>query len=279
MHRIIAPLVLAGLCTAGVSNAATLDYGQDETFPGFSAIQRGKGLSLHKDNYILPATWNREWNGAATEAIFQLSVKQRLPVNNLYFAYTQKSFWQAYNHKISAPFREANYNPEVFYRWLPGDDMFRRWHLDRWGFDAGIEHESNGRTWPESRSWNRGYFAPFRSSTEGNSLWYLKAWYRFPENQKNDATDQGGDDNPDIYRFYGWTEAHYQREFDNHLMVHAMARGNLASGKGAGELRLTLPANEGAYFWVFSLFSGYGENLADYNHETTRIGIGVAFNR
>lgn len=266
---------LMALLLAPVAGAAPAEG----DIPGFTAVQRGNGLSLHRSNYILPATWSEDWNGIRTEVIYQLSVKQRLFINNLYAGYTQKSFWQAYNHAASAPFRETNYNPEIFYRWLPGDDMFRRWHLDRWGFDAGFEHESNGRFWPDSRSLNRFYFAPFRPSADGHSLWYFKTWYRVPENEKNSPLDQGGDDNPDYYKYSGWTRLEYLHHFDNQWMVHAMTRGNLSSGKGAFELRLSAPVPDRSFFWVIEAFNGYGESLIDYNHSTTRVGIGVMFNR
>lgn len=280
-HRITALLLLPTL--AGMAAAAEPDIGSkgsDKTDDDkFTAITRGNGLSLHKNNYVLPATWSEEYQGDATEVIFQLSIKQRLFINNLYAGYTQKAFWQAYNHDISAPFRETNYNPEIFYRWLPGDDMFRQWHLDRWGFDAGIEHESNGKPLPGSRSINRAYFAPFRASSDGKDLLYLKAWYRFPENEKNGPTDPGGDDNPDYYRYFGYTQLEYLHYFENQLMIYGMTRGNLSTGKGALELRLSVPASGQTFFWVVDLFSGYGESLIDYNHDTTRIGVGVMFNR
>lgn len=266
---------------AGTANAE-LELEPDTGIAGskdFTTITRGHGLSLHRNNYILPATYTEDYRGDSSEIIYQLSIKQRLFINNLYMGYTQKSFWQAFNHDISAPFRETNYNPEFFYRWLPGDDMFRQWHLDRWGFDAGIEHESNGQTVPLSRSINRAYFAPFRVSSDGKDLLYFKTWYRFPENEKNGPADPGGDDNPDYYRFFGWTQLEYMHYFDNQWMLHAMTRGNLATSRGALELRLSMPVRDRSFFWVANLFTGYGESLLDYNHETMRIGIGIMFNR
>lgn len=273
------PALWLGLLGSAICGAETGIATTEEEIPGFAVVQRGHGLSLHKSNYILPLTWSEEWNGRSTEIIYQLSIKQRLFINNLYAGYTQKSFWQAFNHDASAPFRETNYNPEIFYRWLPGDDMFKRWHLDRWGFDAGVEHESNGQTLPESRSINRAYFAPFRTSSDDRTLWYLKFWYRFPENEKNGPLDPGGDDNPDYYRYFGWTQIEYVHEFRNQWMVHAMTRGNLDTGRGAIELHLSMPAHDKSFFWVASVFNGYGESLIDYNHETTRVGFGIMFNR
>lgn len=259
--------------------AATITIGQNDEYPGFTAIQRGTGLSLHKDNFIMPLTYSKQWHGEATEVNFQLSVKQRTPINNLYFAYTQNSFWQAYNRSASSPFRETNYNPEIFYRWLPGDDMLRTWHLDKWGFDAGIEHESNGQLLPLSRSWNRAYFAPFRPASDGNSLWYLKFWYRFPEDEKNNPLDARADDNPDIYKYYGYAEISYRHQFNNHWLVNTMMRGNIKTGHGALNIRLSMPSERKDFFYVANFFTGYGESLIDYNHEITRISLGIMFNR
>jgi phospholipase A1 len=286
LRRLLPALIL--LLAAGAACAAEIRYGETgEVAYGegaasgegtsFTAVRRGRGLSLHKENFILPATWTDDYNGEATEVLFQLSIKQRMFMPNLYFGYTQKSFWQAYYHDISAPFRETNYNPEIFYRWLPGDDMLSRWHLDAWGFDLGIEHESNGQTVARSRSWNRVYFAPFRAGDD--ALWYFKTWYRLPEPAKNGPTDPGGDDNPDIADYYGYGEVSLRQAFGEGWMIGLTGRGNLDSGKGAIDLRLSRPAPGGDFFLVFDVFNGYGESLIDYNRSTTRVGIGLMFNR
>ena len=54
------------------------------------------------------------------EAKFQISFKRRLFEYEwvpLYLGYTQKSFWQVYDGPKSRPFRENNYNPEMFLAW------------------------------------------------------------------------------------------------------------------------------------------------------------------
>ena len=108
-----------------------------------------------KENYLLPLTWgNRAEGSADAELKFQFSFKQQL-YDGLYFAYTQKSFWRVLDGEDSRPFRETNYNPELFWRLLRTTPEGLSW-----GGDLGFEHESNGAREPTSRSWNRLYLAP-----------------------------------------------------------------------------------------------------------------------
>jgi len=241
----------------------------------YSVISSGKGLSLHKPMFLLPATYSEEYHGKDTEVLFQISLKQRLFGVPLYFAYTQKAFWQAYNKERSSPFRETDYNPELFYRFIPAD-------RDRWfhlGADIGFEHESNGRDLPDSRSWNRVYIAPFQA--EGQHLIYWKWWYRIPEDKSKPPTDPERDDNPDIQSYYGYSELHYEQQFAYKQLVHFMFRYNPVTGRGAVNLQYSIPNNQydPSFFWMFYLFQGYGEDLLNYNHSVFRIGFGFALAR
>jgi phospholipase A1 len=243
---------------------------QDED--AYSIISVARGLSTHKPFYLLPASWGRNVPGQDVEFVFQISAKQKLFASDWYFGYTQKSFWQLYDQDRSRPFRETNYNPELFYRWTPDPAKWKHW-----GADIGIEHESNGQDLPASRSWNRLYIAPFQA--KGRTLRYLKFWYRLPEDDKEDAFDPKGDDNPDIYRFYGYAEAQVQRQLENGGLGHLMLRGNPATGKGAVALNYSWPSSDGYVFYLVSVFHGYGESLIDYNRSITRIGFGFALAR
>ena len=111
-YRIIMQLSLLALLPALI--AAPLQA--QEPAVGFQMVHAGPGLSLHKEMFMLPVTYSDEYNSNRTEAVFQISAKHRLFDTRIYFAFTQISFWQAYDHKNSAPFRETNYNPEIFYR-------------------------------------------------------------------------------------------------------------------------------------------------------------------
>lgn len=241
--------------------------------PQFQIVQTGPGLTLHKEMFMLPVTYSNEYNGRQSEAVFQLSAKQRLFDTRFYFGYTQISFWQAYDIEGSAPFRDTNYNPEIFYRMQS---------LPRWGgqvgADAGFEHESNGQRVPLSRSWNLLYLAP--SYQRGRVLLYLKLRYRLPEETKQFPEAAEGDDNPDITDYLGYSDAHlYLRVARRHAM-HVAVRGLVGSGKGNVSLTYscTLPRATDS-FLVLRLFHGYGESLMDYRKSLSRVGVGLMFAR
>lgn len=247
-------------------------------------------LTAHKQNYILPYTYTKENNpiydttGGLNlaekneEAKFQLSIK--IPIiesdifvegDSLDFGFTLKSFWQVYNHEYSAPFRETNYNPEIFYT-MP--IKFRPDGADT-AIRFGVEHESNGRTQLLSRSWNRAYAQFFYA--KDNYLLSLKPWYRIPEDKKKSPGDPDGDDNPDIDDYMGNFEltgvATYSK-FEFSTLIRNNLRGD---NKGAIELGMSFPfCFDGCnrIRGYIQYFNGYGESLIDYNHRIERLGIG-----
>lgn len=240
----------------------------------FALVAEKPGLSFHRPMFMLPFSWveGLEDGNKEAETFFQISFKQRVLDTNFYFAYSQKSFWQVFDADRSRPFRETNYNPEVFYRWKPND------RTKVWGLDLGAEHESNGKEIPDSRSWNRVYAAGFY---EGNrTLAHLKVWYRLPEDDNRPVDDPKRDDNPDIDRYYGWSELQLQRNLfgARRHRIGMLARYNPGSGKGAINLNYSAPLSNYA-FWNFYVWQGYGESLIDYDRETTRVGLGVSFSR
>jgi phospholipase A1 len=248
-------------------------------------------LTPHRRNYFLPATYATDPNVAPfadefgellpaesldnVEAKFQLSLKFSLaegfllPRDRLYFAFTSLSFWQAYNRNISAPFRETNYEPELFWSapldWAP------------FGLDAGIvtlgmSHQSNGRGGTLSRSWNRVY-ADIEFEKD-NLVVGLKPWWRVPESEKDDPLDASGDDNPDIDDYLGYfefTTVYRYREHEFGLML----RNNLRDdNRGAVQLDWTFPLWRGIRGYA-QYFNGYGESLIDYDARIERFGVGV----
>jgi phospholipase A1/A2 len=240
----------------------------------FPLIQTGRGLSLHKEMHALPCTYSSDYNGKDTEVIFQLSAKHDILGSRFYTAYTQISFWQAYDSTDSAPFRDTNYNPEIFYRFKE-----RAWKgYGILGADAGFEHQSNGQRVPLSRSWNLLYFAP---SMHGDDwLAYVKLRYRVPEDEKEFPGSTAGDDNPDITDYLGHSDIHFYYRLPRNQLLHFLMRGYLGTSKGNVSLNWSIPAPGSASgYLVARFFSGYGESMMDYNRSLTRYGIGFMYNR
>lgn len=248
-------------------------YGESPREEKFQFLGEQSGLSLHKEMFMLPYTYSKEYDGAQTEAVFQISAKHRVFGTPFYFGYTQISFWQSYDHKNSAPFRETDYNPELFYRSNRFDFL-----SGRVGADIGFEHESNGQRVGLSRSWNLLYASPYWY--RGDLFIHLKLRYRIPEEDKTDPMDPVGDDNPDITDYLGYSDLNVYYHFPWNHTVHLMVRGNLSTGRGGMVVNYSWPLPRGKYSFFYLRFShGYGESLVDYNRKLTRIGFGIMFGR
>jgi len=237
-------------------------------------------LTPHKPNYILPLTYNSYPNQAPfdqvedgtleeTEAKFQISIK--IPITNelfgdsatLYAAYTNQSYWQAYNDDNSRPFRETNHEPELFFA-IQNDWQWAGF-TNRLIF-FGISHQSNGQSGSLSRSWNRLY-ADFIFE-RGDFYLSIKPWLRIT------AADMQ-DDNPDIADYMGNGEARLVYAAKKHT-VSLMLRNNLqADNRGAVELNWSFPMSRRAK-WFIQYFDGYGESLIDYDARVKRLGVGIA---
>jgi phospholipase A1/A2 len=248
-------------------------YGAADPEENFQFTRTESGLSLHKEMFMLPVTISNEYDGDRTEAVFQISAKHRIFGTKFYFGYTQISFWQSYDSDNSAPFRETNYNPELFYR----TDRFD-FYSGRVGADFGFEHESNGQIPPVSRSWNLLYAAPYYYNA--NLLVYLKLRYRIPEEKKKSPDDAEGDDNPDITDYLGYSDLHLYYRFPWNHAVHVMVRGNVNTGRGGVVVNYSWPLPREKYSFFCIRFShGYGESLVDYKRKLTRVGFGIMFGR
>lgn len=242
---------------------------------------RRKGFALrpHRFNYLLPYTYNATPSEALLQADpdreiqhqevkFQISFKTKLWQDvlgrdmDLWIAYTQISFWQFYDFENSSPFRETDYEPELLLNFRTNYDLLG---LTGRYINVGINHQSNGRSRPLSRSWNR-LVANFGFEREGLAV-LLKTWYRIPESESED-------DNPGIDRFlgYGQIDVHYHR--GGHL-VGLSVRNNLRGrgNKGAVQIDWSFPLFRYVSGYL-QYFNGYGESLLDYRASANRIGAG-----
>ncbi len=245
-------------------------------------------ITPHKMNYILPLTMSdnvnrevysdfKEWanNIESLEAKYQLSIKVPLNFDNLvvdadglYFGFTLQSWWQVYSSSISKPFRETNYQPEIFYRATLDWDVGGGYT----GFMLGIEHQSNGRSQQISRSWNRIY-TNFIYEKDNFAISF-KPWWRLPEDEKAFDLDPDGDDNPDIDYYMGHFELSGAYKW-NDIELSFKGRENFSKHHGSIELGITFPLWAKVRGYA-QYTNGYGESLIDYNHKQQTIGLGFA---
>ena len=213
------------------------------------------------------ASYDWAENARKDEVKFQLSLAFPLwrgilgPNSVLGASYTQKSWWQLSNSDESSPFRETNYEPQLFLGFAT-DYNFAGWTLR--DVEMGYNHDSNGRSDPTSRSWNRLYTRLMAEN--GNWLVEVKPWYVVGNT----------DDNPDITKYMGY----YQLKIGYHLgdaVLSAKGQYNWNTGYGGAELGLSYPITKHVRLYT-QVYSSYGESLIDYNFNQTRVGVGVMLN-
>jgi phospholipase A1 len=252
-------------------------------------------LQPHRPVYILLDRWTTHVNQTPSspapgrsvttpfdlnpyEAKFQLSFKSELLLAHdfrgeflslasarLWFAYTQQSHWQLYTPRVSRPFRETDYEPEVILT-LGSSNEGDGWKL----LNIGFVHHSNGRSQPESRSWNRIY-------AQGGWEWYrvsvlARAWARIPETSFRD-------DNPDIQDYVGRGDALVRWDMGGDYAASLLARHTLRAHPSRGflQLDLTTPRLLGPARGYVQITSGYGESLIDYNFQQRTFGLGFVY--
>jgi phospholipase A1 len=207
-----------------------------------------------------------------TEAKFQFSFKVKVadfdklmdgvPPAALWVGYTQQSQWQVYNPHVSRPFRETNYEPEAMLAFFPDRDVLG-WRLRLAAL--GVNHQSNGRSDPLSRSWNRIYL--LFGIEQDNIAFLIRPWARLKEHYNKD-------DNPDIEQFMGYGDVTAVYAYGRHTLS-MMARYNPATGKGALQASWSFPLHRRVRGYL-QWFSGYGESLIDYNWRQNAVGIGLS---
>lgn len=226
--------------------------------------ENGISLKLHKENYFYPyASVSPIPLGAnkKEEVQFQLSFKLtplKFSGGELSFAFTQKAFWQLYDAKNSRPFRETNYSPEIFLRY--GAKQFF--------IDLGYEHESNGQSDPESRSWDRAYLGINLVSRNFKLL--FKSWSLIDEDshgvdfleRKESMLDYYGQHQLEVASLMGTT------------ILKVSGRHNAKTNKGFVESKLLFLINRGLY-WSIVYSEGYGTSLRNYNENLKTVAFGV----
>lgn len=245
-------------------------------------------ISPYKPVYIMPVRYSSSVNNQPSsanlenvspqssayenwEVKFQLSLKAKVAQGllwgkgDIWLAFTQTANWQIFNGAISRPFRELNYEPEVLFNYP------LNWTIDDFTIKMaglGLNHQSNGKSLPQSRSWNRVIAHVAMQYRDWSFM--LRPWWRIPE-------DASTNDNPGIEDYVGRGELVGVYSKKGH-MVTLMLRSNLRFNnhyKGYTEFTYTYPIkNDLKAFITFS--NGYGDTLIDFNHNQTNIGLGVS---
>lgn len=243
-------------------------------------------ITPYKPIYALPVYYHSDINNAPykpfdqfdpntsdldnVESKFQISFKIPVIRNmfdgrvRLWFAYTQVAFWQVYNSSNSSPFRETDYEPEVMLDIAQNTKIFG---LTLTHIIPAFVHQSNGRSDPLSRSWNR-ITSNFVFEND-NFVLSLKPWYRIPEKKKDD-------NNPDIEKYLGYGD--YIAAYKHGDQVYAMLlRNNFKSNNNrtSVELDWSVPVTEKIKLYL-QYINGYGDGLINYDYREHTIGIGVA---
>ena len=253
-----------------------------------SATRRGIfRLTYYKPFYVTAGRWSDHPNSQPTsenpdyslpypvaynhyEARFQLSFKTKLLQGlfwghgDVWLGYTQKAHWQIYNTDISRAFRELNYEPELILNFGINRKLL--------GFRArtlgvALNHQSNGRELPLSRSWNRIIF--HMGLERPHWMVVVRPWIRLPDEE---------DENPLITDYIGrgeLTVAYSRGRHQFYLLATHPLRWQ-ALNRGSTQFN-----------WVFHIkghikgqlqgSTGYGETLMDYNHRQTTLGLGISF--
>ena len=247
------------------------------------------GLTPYKPNYLLPLGYTSHKYDVYTptdgqyihvEAEFQVSLKLAFKKNLLgygetyYGAYSQHSFWQLYIQ--SSPFRETNYNPELFVTFPVGSKEY----YGLKSITTGYSHISNGQGNIKETD-NKDLYPEFQNRSRSINMLYGEAIFQHKSlifKLKGWVPVGNLDDNPDIMDYYGFGEVNALYFYKKNLFT-LMGRLNPLTQKGAVEFTYSHPGHlDGVYFFV-KVFKGYGESLIDYNTNLTKYSVGFAFSR
>jgi phospholipase A1/A2 len=236
-----------------------------------------RNLSVYEPIYFLVGA-------SPADAKFQLSFKYRLfrgkdgaetgssILNGLYLAYTQTSFWDL--HAPSKPFTDSSFRPELFYR-THLTSLGHRMNGADVDLQVGIQHESNGKSGADSRSFN---------------VIYLKPSIAFPLPDDLTLAFAGQlwgyvgslSDNPNIGDYRGHASLLASFGYPKGLMLTGRVRGGITSGKGNVMVDASYPLSAVSFssldlYLYTQFYRGYGEDLLDYNKKDTsfRIGFGL----
>lgn len=228
----------------------------------------GPYFGLYKDNYFsVGTTFPGRPTRTNSDVKFQVSIAQRLTNNvlpwgsYLFLMYTQKTFWNVFEE--SMPMRDLNFNPGIG---LSKPFFVKGRYSGK--MTLMVEHESNGKDGPASRSWNK-------ISLSGSALitkWLMvhaKYWYPIVD----------GMNNKDILKYSGIYQCGVEVSAHDRRYIWA---ATLVKRKGWNlnfntnlEFSMRIFKQDNQYLF-FQFYNGYGENMLDYNQFHSRLRVGIS---
>ncbi len=257
--------------------APDADAKREEAFSAIGPSDRDTARFISAFSPYEPNYFSIGSNGP-TNAKFQVSLKFRLfnpdtqtPfLEKLYLAYSQTSIWEV--GSSSRPFYDSAYRPSMFFL----DEDVSQWPFrkeSRLGFQAGYEHESNGRDGLTSRSFSILFVRPTITFPFGSEYFVSVGpkLYGFVAEE----------DNPDIGRYRGYSDVLIKTGAIDGVQLATTLRKGFGREPYSVEFDLSIPlktarfGNLGGYLHL-QYFNGYGESLIDYNRKVQpqlRIGL------
>jgi outer membrane phospholipase A len=194
-------------------------------------------------------------------------------MKNFFAGYTQTSLWDL--SAPSAPFFDTSYKPALLYsqeRLLGGGerDKFR---LD---WQMGVQHESNGKSEPDSRSLNIAFVRPtfvFGRNDSFQLTLQPRVW----------AYLGGLSDNRDLDDYRGYADLRMTLGWRRGLQLATLARMGTDGENHSVQFDLTYPLMKAVRSFSVYLhaqyFTGYGESLLYYNERSDVFRVGFALYR
>jgi len=220
-------------------------------------------------------------------AKFQFSFKYRIlgekaglgekvpALRGVYFGFTQRSLWDIEGE--SSPFYDTSYLPELMFESQAVLEPESTGGFTWLGYQAGVRHESNGRTGFTSRSMNTVYFRP------GFSLGRLDGWSLIVA-PRFSVYVADLSNNPDIVDYRGHVELLAAFGKNDSVALAVTARLGRSGRKGSVQADLTLPVKfdhlfDFATYVIVQSWNGYGESLLDYDKNSSALRLGFSLVR
>jgi phospholipase A1 len=300
MRADLAFAVLVGASAVCVGDATATVLEEHQTDSGTTDTE----FSSYEPSYF-GVVAAHSLQGYEGDVKFKLSLKYEIiPSYRFFFGYTQKSYWSLFNEP-SAPFRESNYAPELFYVLRlpgtngPGDCRNGSVRSGGWlpPVQMGIRHESTGEAGPGSHGWNTWYAEPDwviglgRGSGASNQCHnhYLDVKIRVLDLLLSRPGSTMAPDNPDILHFYGHFMANVSWVIGKAAKYSLMYRHGTDGGRSAYEHQLDIATRAIPVInWIPFLggrsnvklfaqyWTGYGETLKNYNRNTHGLVFGLS---